>query len=84
MGRPRKRMRGDVAEAPTEQPATPHSGHGNSLNGFMTQPSFSSIGLVSPPELADMPSNNEVYAAAQIDPSLVGLYGPSPPMNDIE
>lgn len=73
-----------MAEAPTEHSATPQGGHGNSLNGFITQSSFSSIGLVSPPELADVPSNNEVYAAAQIDPSLVGLYGPSPPMNDIE
>lgn len=69
---------------PTEQSATTQNEHVDSLNGFTTQPSFSSFGLVSPPEFADVPSGNEVYAQAQIDPSLVGIYGPSPPMNEIE
>ena len=84
MGRPRKRRREGEADAPAEQPAVTQNGHDSTLNGFTTQPSFSSFGLVSPPEFADPPSGNEVYAQAQIDPSLVGIYGPSPPMTNLE
>lgn len=84
MGRPRKRRREGEADAPAEQPALAQDGHDGSLNGFALQPSFSSFGLVSPPEFADVPNGNEVYAQAQIDPSLVGIYGPSPTMTDLE
>lgn len=84
MGRPRKRRREGEADAPAEQPSTTQNGHDSSLNDFTTQPGFSSFGLISPPEFADMPSGNEVYAQAQLDPSLVGIYGPSPPMTNIE
>ncbi|KAJ8106241.1 hypothetical protein OPT61_g9669 [Boeremia exigua] len=84
MGRPRKRRRGSEADAPSEQPPNTHNGHDDPLNGFTIQPSFSSFGLVSPPEFADIPSGNEVYAQAQLDPSLVGIYGPQPAMNDLE
>jgi len=84
MGRPRKRRREGEADAPAEQAATTRDGHDSSLNGFTTQPSFSSFGLVSPPEFADLPTGNEVYGQAQVDPSLVGIYGPSPPMTNLE
>jgi hypothetical protein len=84
MGRPRKRRREGEADAPVEQAATTQNDHDSSLNGFTPQPSFSSFGLISPPEFVDLPSGNEVYAQAQLDPSLVGIYGPSPPMTDLE
>lgn len=84
MGRPRKRRREGEADAPAEQSETTQNGHDDSLNGFTTQPSFSSFGLISPPEFADLASGNEVYAQAQVDPSLIGIYGPSPPMTNFE
>ncbi|KAF3043443.1 hypothetical protein E8E12_008020 [Didymella heteroderae] len=84
MGQPRKRRREGEDVTPAEQPATTQHGHDSSLNGFTPQPSFSSFGLISPPEFADLPSGNEVYAQAQLDPSLVGIYGPSPPMTNLD
>ena len=84
MGRPRKRRRENSADAPAEVPATASNGHNATLDGFTTAPSFSSFGLVSPSEFVDIPSGNEVYAQAQHDPNLVGLYGPPPPMTNLE
>lgn len=84
MGRPRKRRREDETNTLVEQAVTTRNGHGSTLNGFTAQPSFSSFGLISPPEFTDLPSGNEVYAQAQLDPSLVGIYGPSPPMTNFE
>jgi hypothetical protein len=85
MGRPRKRRREGEGEGESEGTATATEGavpaqHGcdGGLDGFVAEPSYSSFGLVSPPEVADLLSGNEVYAQAQLDPSLAGIYGPSP------
>lgn len=72
MGRPRKRRREGEADVPSEQTDTSQNGH---FNGF---------GLISPPEFADLPSGNEVYAQVQIDPCSAGIYGPAPPLHDLE
>ena len=84
MGRPRKRRREREADVPSEQSAAAQTGYDSSLNGFAAQPSFSNFDLISPFEFADLSSTNEVYAQAQLDPSLVGTYGPSPPMTNNE
>lgn len=81
MGRPRKRRREGDDDPPVTN-TTAQNGH--VLNAFSVQPSFSSFGLASPSHVADVPSGNEVYAQAQLDPNLVGLYGPSPPMTNLE
>ncbi|KAJ4380537.1 hypothetical protein N0V86_003894 [Didymella sp. IMI 355093] len=83
MGRPRKRRREGEADAPVEQSTTTQNGHDSGLNGFTAQPS-SSFGLISPPEFADALSGKEIYAQAQLDPSLAGIYGPSLPMTNLE
>ena len=84
MGRPRKRRRDEGADAGPEQAATTQNGQANRLDGVTMQPSSSSFGLASPPELADLPGRSEVYAQAQLDPGLVGIYGPAPPMAEFE
>lgn len=84
MGRPRKRRREDEADVPPEQTTTAQTGYDSSLNGFIAQPSFGGFDLVSPLEFSDLSSAVEVYAQTQLDPSLVGTYGPSPPITNNE
>jgi hypothetical protein len=84
MGRPRKRRREE--EAGVEVSTTPQNELDSSYSdGFsVQQSSASSYGLASPPEFADITGGNEVYAQAEIDPALAGLYGPEPPMSNLE
>lgn len=85
MGRPRKRQRREE-EAGGEVFTTPQNELDSSYSdGFsVQQSSSSSFGLASPPEFADVTGGNEVYAQAEIDPALAGLYGPEPPMRSVE
>jgi hypothetical protein len=66
--------------------ATPQNELDGSYSGgfSMQQSSSNNFGLASPPEFADVTGGNEVYAQAQIDPALVGLYGPEPPVSSLE
>lgn len=88
MGRPRKRRRGEEEEEAGAEvvSATPQNELDSSYSDSFSvqQSSSSSYGLASPPEFADVTGGNEVYAQAEIDPALAGLYGPEPPMSSIE
>ncbi|KAF2992941.1 hypothetical protein E8E13_000546 [Curvularia kusanoi] len=88
MGRPRKRRREEAGAEPEGVSAILQN-NGND-NALLDMPAAhaqcfnSSLGLASPPEHAGVPSGNEVYAQAQIDPSLAGLYGPQPPLSSFD
>lgn len=84
MGRPRKRRREGEADAPAVASATTTGIHDSHLNGFTTLSDSSSFGLISPPEFADLPSGDGMFAHTQLDPDLVGIYGTAPPMTNLE